>query len=556
MGSIDEFEHLSPGETFNGTNTTETKELDALIVGAGFGGVWQLKQLRDAGYHVKLVEHGSDYGGVWYWNRYPGARVDSPIPNYEFSDPALWKDWTWKQRFPGSAEIRAYFAHVAKVWDLRKDTQFNTFVSSAVWSNVEAKWTVRTKGGEAYRVKFFLLNTGFAAKRHIPDWRGIGSFKGTFLHPSYWPHEEPDLHGKRVAIVGTGSTGVQLAQDLSKVAGQLTVFQRTPNMAMPMRQVDYKAPNQAIPKPKYPDFFAGRHESFAGFDYNFYHKSTFEDTPAQRKQKYEKLWSEGDFKFWLATYHDMLFSKDANREAYNFWRDKSRAKIQNPKVADILAPMKQPHAFGCKRISLEKDYFEIFNQPNVAVVDVSDKGTPIQGITENGIKTNDAEYQFDYIISATGYDAVTGGLSQIDIRGQSGESLSQHWKDGARTHLGLAVSGFPNMFFTYGPQAPTAFCNGPTCAELQGNWILQTMNHMRVKSIKKIVAQMESEDQWKKLVWDIADSSLLTSVDSWYMGTNIPGKPREPLIYLGGVPSYYKTIYEAAEKGYIGFDMS
>ncbi|CAE7015945.1 hypothetical protein P3342_004198 [Pyrenophora teres f. teres] len=556
MGSIDGLEHLSLSGTSNTTNSAEVKELDALIVGAGFGGVWQLKVLRDSGYRVKLVEHGSDYGGVWYWNRYPGARVDSPIPNYEFSDPALWKNWTWEQRFPGSAEIRAYFAHVARVWDLRKDTQFNTFVSSAVWNDADAKWTVKTKQGETYRVKFLLLNTGFAAKRHIPDWKGIDSFKGTFLHPSYWPHEEPGLHGKRVAIVGTGSTGVQLAQDLSKVAGQLTVFQRTPNMAMPMRQVNFTAPNQAIPKPKYPDFFAGRHDSFAGFDYNFYHKSTFEDTPTERKQKYEELWSEGDFKFWLATYHDMLFSKDANREAYNFWRDKSRAKIHNRKVADILAPMKQPHAFGCKRISLEKDYFEIFNQPNVAVVDVSSKGTPIQGITENGIKTNDAEYQFDYIISATGYDAVTGGLSQIDIRGQSGESLSEHWKDGARTHLGLAVSGFPNMFFTYGPQAPTAFCNGPTCAELQGNWILQTMNHMREKSIKKIVAQKESEDQWNKLVCDIANSSLLPSVDSWYMGTNIPGKPRQPLIYLGGVPSYYKTIYETAEKGYTGFDMS
>ena len=317
-----------------------------------------------------------------------------------------------------------------------------------------------------------------------------------------------------MAVVGTGSTGVQIAQDLSKIASQLTVFQRTPNLALPMGQVEYTASDREFPKPKYPEVFASRHHSFGGFDYNFYHKSTFEVTPEERKKKYEELWNEGDFKFWLATYHDMLFSKDANREAYNFWRDKSRAKINDPKAADILAPMEQPHAFGCKRISLENKYFEIFNQPNVAIVDVSDKGTPIQEITEKGIKTKEAEYEFDYIISATGFDAVTGGLKQIDIRGPSGESLSEHWKDGAKTYLGLAVSGFPNMFFTYGPQAPTAFCNGPTCAELQGNWIVQTMNYMREKSISKINVQKESEDRWKELIWTIANSSLLPSVDS------------------------------------------
>jgi cation diffusion facilitator CzcD-associated flavoprotein CzcO len=317
-----------------------------------------------------------------------------------------------------------------------------------------------------------------------------------------------------VAIIGTGSTGIQLAQELSKVSGHLTVFQRTPNTSLPMGQVDYALPKQACPKPKYPDLFAGRLDSFAGLDYDFLQRSTFDDTQEQRLKLYEELWKEGDFKFWLATYQDMLSDKKANHEVYKFWRDKTRARINDAKVADVLAPMEQPYAFGCKRISLENEYFEIYNRTNVSLVDVSDKGTPIQEITKKGIKTALGEYEFDYIISATGYDAITGGLKQIDIRGLSGKSLSEHWNSGATTYLGMAATGFPNLFFTYGPQAPTSFCNGPACAELQGNWVLQTLNYIKEKSLHKIVAKKESEDQWKALIWKIANASLLPSVDS------------------------------------------
>ncbi|EUC29071.1 hypothetical protein COCCADRAFT_40514 [Bipolaris zeicola 26-R-13] len=422
------------------------KEYDSLIAGAGFGGVYQLKILRDAGYSVKLVEQGSDYGGI------------CAVPSYEISDPALWKEWTWKQRFPGSEELRDYFQNVAKVWDLRKDTEFNNFVSSAAWGDDDAKWALKTNTGMTYKVKFLLLNTGFAAKRYIPNWKGIKSFKGTFLHPSNWPHEEPDFRAKKVAVIGTGSTGIQLAQELSKVAGHLT--------------------------------------GFSGFSFNFLPRSTFDDTPEQRLKTYEELWKQEDFKFWLAKYNDMLFTQEANREAYNFWRDKTRARIKEPKVADILAPMEQPYAFGCKRISLENDYIKMYEKPNVSLVDIRDKGTPIQEITETRIKTIDNEYEFDYIISTTGYEVTTGGLKQIDIRSSLGESLSEHWKDDTKTYLGMAVAGFPNMFFTYGPQAPTTLCNEPT---------------------------------WKT---------------------------RESLIYLGRVPNYYHIIYETEASVYVDFDMS
>jgi cation diffusion facilitator CzcD-associated flavoprotein CzcO len=392
---------------------------------------------------------------------------------------------------------------------------------------------------------------GYVSAGHLPILEL--NLAGTLLHPSFWPHDGPDLRGKRIAIIGTGSTGVQLATELAKVAGHLTVFQRTPNMALPMKQVHYDPPAQAFPRDQYPDLFTHRKDSFSGFSFNFIPRSTFADTAAQRREVYEDLWARGDFQFWLATYVDMLFDPRANEEAYNFWCEKTRARIQDEQARDVLAPRKQPHAFGCKRISLEKGYFEIFNQEHVRLVDVSEKGSPIQCVTEKGIKTKAGEHELDVIVCATGYDAVTGGLTQIDIRGRDGVSLKDAWKEGAKTYLGMASHGFPNMFFTYGPQAPTALCNGPTCAELQGDWILTVMNHTRQRGYSTVEVQEQAQQDWKELIWKLASASLLPTVDSWYMGTNVPGKSREPLIYLGGVPTYYRTLEKVAEKGYEGF---
>ncbi|KIW30392.1 uncharacterized protein PV07_06137 [Cladophialophora immunda] len=527
-------------------------ELDALIVGAGFGGVYQLKRLREEGYKVKIVDSASNWGGVWYWNRYPGARVDSTIPHYEFSDPLLWRDWRWKQRFPGSAELRDYFAFVAKRWDLDRDAIFNTMVTAATWNDETAKWHVTTQTGQSFVAKYLLLNTGFSAKRHIPDWPGIEKFRGTFVHPSYWPKEEPDLAGKNIAVIGTGSTGVQLAQELSKVAKDFVLFQRTPNLALPMKQVEYSGDEQTVPHKEYPDLFAERLTSFSGFTFNFLPRATFDDTPEQRRQTYEELWAKGDFHFWLATYYDMLFTQEANKEAYEFWKAKVRARIHDPALQESLAPEIQPHAFGCKRISLENGYYEIFNRPNVTLVDM--KRTPIAEFTERGIRTGDGrDFELDYIVCATGFDALTGGLKQIDIAGVGGQKLAHKWDKGTKTYLGLCVAGFPNMFFTYGPQAPTAFCNGPTCAELQGEWIVHMVKDMDAAGLRKIVANPDVEDQWAQDVWKLANATLLPTTKSWYMGDNIPGKPREPLIYLGGVGTYYKTINECAQEGYKGF---
>lgn len=345
-------------------------------------------------------------------------------------------------------------------WDLEKDTQFNTFVESASWDDSECLWTIHTREGMCFKARYFLLNTGFAAKRYIPDWEGIETFKGTFLHPSYWPHGGLELKGKRVAIIGTGATGVQLATELSSIVGELVIFQRTPNTALPMKQVNYKDGEQALGREAYPDLFKGRPLSFSGFSFSPIRHNTFDDSPERRQAFYEALWKEGDFKFWLASYQDLLSAKAANDEAYAFWREKTRARIQDPRVRDLLAPMAAPYSFGCKRISLEQGFFEIFNEPHVHLVDVN--STPVEAVTGKGIRTSEKEWEFDYIICATGFDSITGGLKQIDIKRTSGEPLAEYWKHETRTYLGMAVSGFPNMFFSYGPQGPTALCNGPT----------------------------------------------------------------------------------------------
>lgn len=492
--------------------TSENDYLDALIVGAGFGGVYQLKKLREDGYKVRLVDSASDFGGVWYWNRYPGARVDSTVPHYEFSDPGLWKDWSWKQRFPGSQELRDYFSFVDDKWDLRRDTEFNMFISQAVFDEQNNLWHVTGSSGKKFVARYLLLNTGFSAKRHIPGWKGIDKFKGTFIHPSYWPKQEPDLRGKKVAVIGTGSTGVQLAQELSQTASEFVLFQRTPNLALPMKQVDFRGKEQAMPREEYPDLFENRRNSFGGFSFNFIPRSTFEDSPEKRNETYEELWKHGDFHFWLATYQDMLFTKDANKEAYDFWKAKVRRRVQDPRLREILAPETQPHGFGCKRISLENGYYEIFNQPNVSLVDV--KSTPVVEVTERGIKTTEKEWEFDYVVCATGFDAVTGGLLQMGIQGKAGQPLTDKWKDGTKTYLGMAVSGFPNMFFIYGPQAPTALCNGPTCAEYQGNFIVGAMNHMKKLGLQRIEARADAEHLWGEDVRKFAYSSLLPETDS------------------------------------------
>lgn len=489
-------------------------EIDCLIIGAGFGGVYLLHHLRKMGYNCKIYEAGKDLGGIWYWNCYPGARVDSQVPVYEYSMPEVWKDWTWSEAYPDYEELRAYFKHVDKVLDIKKDVAFDACVVGANFDQSAGKWTVRTEDGRTARSRFLILAAGFAAKRHFPGWKGMDTFKGVMHHSSFWPSEGVDVKGKRVAVVGTGSSGVQITQETAKEAASVTVFQRTPNLALPMAQRALTKEQQE--KKGYPELFSERMKNFAGFPYDFLKRNTLDDTPEQREAFYEKLWQAGGFGFWLATYQDMLFSDAANREAYNFWAKKTRARIQDARKRDLLAPLEPIHPFGTKRPSLEQDYYEQFNKPNVDIVDL--RSSPIQEFVPEGLITEDGTlHEFDVIAIATGFDALTGGMMNMGLRSTSGETLSDTWKSGAWSYLGMTCHNYPNMFFLYGPHGPTAFANGPSCVEAQGDWIISAITKIDREGIKSIDPTREAEEEWKRKLKELSDKTLFHKAKSWYV---------------------------------------
>ncbi|MCJ1434294.1 hypothetical protein MMC27_003661 [Xylographa pallens] len=527
-------------------------ETEVLIVGAGFGGIYLLHKLRDElGLKCKVYEAGKDLGGVWHWNCYPGARVDTSVPLYELSFERVWKDWTWKEKYPAYRELRQYFDHVDKQLDIKRDVAFDTRVVAADFDKETCKWVVKTEDGRTARCTYFLLATGFAAKRHFPDWKGLGTFKGVMHHSSFWPEEGVEIKAKRVAVIGTGATGVQLTQECAKDAAELTVFQRTPNLALPMRQRKLTKEEQDAAKDDYAQIYKHRLSTFGGFLSDRSGKMTFDDTPQQRQAFFEKPWENGGFEFWLANYDDMLLDAKANREAYDFWAKKTRSRLHDPVKKDILAPLEPPHAFGTKRPSLEQDYYEQFNKPNVHVVDV--KETPIVEVTPTGIVTADGKlHEVDIIALATGFDSLTGGMKNMGLKDADGVDLSEKWKTGTWSYLGMTCNGYPNMFFLYGPQGPTAFSNGPSCVEIQADWIIDTIAALRKESIKTIEATKEAEEEWRQIVTALSDATLFPGTSSWYMGANVPGKPREQLNYLGGLPRYGQECRERLD-GWKGF---
>ncbi|KAL2040638.1 hypothetical protein N7G274_006617 [Stereocaulon virgatum] len=546
--------HLSSPTNGTATNGAPKEiETDVLVVGAGFGGVYLLHRLRDElGFKVKVFEAGKDLGGIWHWNCYPGARVDSPIPVYEYSFPEVWKTWTWSCKYPGWAELRKYFDHVDEVLDIKKDVVFDSAVVAADFDKKSKMWTVKTEDGKVAKCRYYIVATGFAAKRHFPDWKGLETFQGVMHHSSFWPENGVDVRGKRVAVVGTGSTGIQIAQECAKEAKELTVFQRTPNLCLPMQQARLTEKEQQERKEDYAQFFRDRLTTFAGFPFDFIQRDTKDDTPEEREKIFEQLWQEGGFKFWLATYKDMLFDKDANRQHYDFWAKKVRARINDPVKRDILAPLEPYHPFGTKRPSLEQDFYEMFNKPNINVVDI--RKNPIREVVPEGLVTADGTlHKFDIIALATGFDSVTGGMKNMGLNDINGIPLSEKWKLGTWSHLGMTCNGYPNMFFLYGAQGPTAFSNGPTCVEVQGDWIIDAIKKMRDEKIDSIEATREAEEEWHTKVQELSKKTLFHTVDSWYMGANIPGKPREQLNYAGGFPEYSRELKETLDGNFRGF---
>jgi cation diffusion facilitator CzcD-associated flavoprotein CzcO len=527
--------------------------LDALIVGAGFCGVYLLHRMRQRGFKVRICEAGAGLGGVWHWNCYPGARVDSHVPNYEFSMEELWRDWYWTERFPTWEELRRYFDHVDQKLELSKDIRFNSRVTAARFEADADQWQIDCEDGHQIRARYFILCSGFAAKSYVPDLPGLGAFDGPCLHTAHWPQSGLDIADRRIGVIGTGASGVQVIQEAGKISSHVTVFQRTPNMALPMQQQVLDEPSQREMKAHYPEWFRLRAESSGGlYDIVPGDYSALEVSPEERQAVFETAWLKGGFQFWGGTFNDIMTNKESNQLAYEFWRDKTRARIKDPVLAEKLAPVVAPHPFGTKRPSLEQWYFEVFNQDNVDLVDVREE--PIEEITSSGVRTATRHYEFDILVLATGFDASTGGLTQIDIRGRSGRTLKDTWSQGVKTQLGIGIPDYPNLFMLYGPQSPTAFWNGPSCAEGQGDWVVDCLSHLRDEGHTRIEATAVAAEAWTEHMALLAESTLLPLAESWYMGANIPGKPRQLLHYLG-VPIYREFCRESAENRYSGFEL-
>jgi cation diffusion facilitator CzcD-associated flavoprotein CzcO len=533
------------------TDNAETEVLDVVLVGAGFAGLYLLDRLRGMGMSVQLFEAGDAPGGVWYWNCYPGARVDSPGAMYQFSREDLWRDWSFSELYPSWQEIRAYFHYVDEKLGLSRDIRFNRRVTEAEFDQARYLWTVHSNDGSVSKARYFVLCTGLGSKPYIPELPGLSNFAGERHHTALWPQQGLDLAGKRVGVIGTGASGVQVAQEAAAVAACLTVFQRTPNLALPMRQRKLDADTIRRMKEGYPSAYQKRRTSFGRFDYEFLPMSASEVSEDDRRATFERVWEIGGFAPWVGSFNDLLVNEESNRAAYDFWRDKTRARIKDPAIAEMLAPTEPLHPYGTKRPSLEQNFFEIFNQSNVRLVDL--RNTPIEKVTPDGIVTTAGEHDLDVLVLATGFDAVTGGLTSIDILGTQGETLRERWAKGVRTHLGMASAGFPNLLFVYGPQSPNAFVNGPTCAELQGDWIVQLLDHVRQRNFVRFEATVTAEEAWRAHVHAIADGTLFPRADSWYFGANIPGKPREMLAFVGGFATYMAECNESAEREYEGF---
>lgn len=521
-------------------------DLDVLIIGGGFSGCLLLHKIRDElKLNVKIIEAGPSVGGTWYWNRYPGARVDCQVPGYELFSPAVWKDWRWKEKYPAQAELKAYFEHIDKALSISRDCLFNSMVTSAQFSVYEKKWVIQVKDGRVIRAKYFIPAVGFAAKEYIPDWKGLDSFRGTICHSANWPKKGVDVKGKRVAIIGTGSTGVQIAQDWAKEAAETYVFQRTPNICLPMRQKQLD-PVQQENKEERLAFLELLFTTNGGLSYHPVPRNTFDDSPEEREATYEKVYKEGGFSYMSAGYKDFMLDVEANREAYRFWAKKTRARLNDPRLHDLLAPLEPPHPIGAKRPSLEQDYYEQFNKPNVHLVNVKER--PIAELRPNGIATEKEFFEVDIIAIATGFDSVTGGIEKVGLKDADGVDLIKRWRaDGVHTYLGMMVSRCPNMFLPYSAHSPSVFSNGPTTIEGQCDWICGVIRKMEADGINAIDVKKEAEQGWSDEVAAIAQMTVIPYAKSWYMGANIPGKRVESLFYLGGIPRYRQKCQEALD---------
>ena len=526
---------------------------DALIIGAGISGMYQLHRLRALGMQVRVFEAGTGVGGTWYWNRYPGARFDSESYSYGYSfSPELLQAWDWSEHFSPQPETLRYLNHVADRFDLRRDIRFGAFVTSAHWDDATGHWTITLEGGEQARGRFLITAIGAFTKPTLPAIPGIEDFAGECHHTARWPHEPVDFSGKRVAVIGTGATGVQVIQEVAKTAAQLTVYQRTANWCVPLHNRRIEADEQARIKASYPEIFARCRQTHGAFLHGADPRYAMQLSVEEREAFWEALYAKPGFGLWLGNFRDVLVDPAANALLSEWVARKIRARVNDPATAEKLIP--HNHGFGTRRIPMETNYYEVYNQPNVTLVDV--RATPIQRIVSEGVQASDGTRTFDMIVFATGFDAVLGGFEQIDVRGRDGLTLRQKWRDGPRTMLGLQTTGFPNMLTLVGPHNSATFCNIPRCIEQNVEWVTDLLQYMRAHGHVRIEPTPEAEAEWTQHVQDTAAPMLFNQVDSWFMGinSNVEGRDhRTFLLYAGGAPRYRERCDEIARAGYRGF---
>ncbi|CAN5541554.1 NAD(P)/FAD-dependent oxidoreductase [soil metagenome] len=529
-------------------------DFDAVIVGAGVAGLYMLYRLRQLGLTAQVIEAGGDVGGTWYWNRYPGARCDieSLDYSYSFSDE-LQQEWTWSERYAGQPEILRYINHVADRFGLRRDIQFDTRVTAATFDDDSGRWTVETDRSDRYTAKYCIMATGCLSVPQVPDIPGRESFGGPQYFTGWWPHDGVDFTGKRVGVIGTGSSAIQSIPLIAEQAQHLYVFQRTPNYSVPAHNGPVDPVHIRSVKENYAEFRQKARESRAGFltaPSPYQEISALEVTEEERRQQYEWRWSIGGFGF-TGSFSDLLRSKEANETAAEFVRERIREIVDDPEVAEKLVP--RDYAIGTKRLCLDTHYYETYNRDNVTLVDI--RSAPIEEITPDGLRTTESGYEFDTLVFATGFDAMTGALLRIDIRGRDGISLRDVWAEGPKTYLGLSIAGFPNLFTITGPGSPSVLSNMIVSIEQHVEWVSDCVEFMEERRIQTIEATASAQEEWVEHVNEVGDMTLYPQTNSWYMGTNIAGKIRVFMPYVGGVGAYREKCDEVAANGYRGFDL-
>ncbi|KAK3045700.1 hypothetical protein LTR09_012752 [Extremus antarcticus] len=530
--------HLTNGASTPNKSANSNFQCDVIVIGAGFCGITAIHRFRKLGMKVKCFEAGNGLGGVWHFNTYPGARVDSEVPFYQLNIPEVWQSWIFGERFPSGPELQRYFEHVDRTLDLSRDVFFNARVNDCSWDETELLWTVKTHQGHEAQAKYLVVCTGLLHYTFTPSFPGFDRYKGEICHAGAW-NQKFTTKGKKVAIIGAGSTGVQITQEIGKEADQTTVFLTTEE--------------QLQVRPYYPVLFKAGRQSHAGFPSERPPQGMFETSAEERTELLERLWDVGGPAFALNGYGDVMFDPKANKAAYDFWAGKVRQRLKDPQKQKIMAPQNAPYYFGTKRIPLENDYYEVLDQPNVSIHDLN--SAPFETFVKDGVVTADGKvHTFDAVVLATGFDSHTGSLTHMGLRNKDGTDLKDTWEDGVHTYLGLTVSGYPNMFMGFAPQAPTALSNGPTCIEAQIEIIVDMVRKMELEGVRWIEAQPSAEKEWKASIDGMVEGTLFPFTNSWWNAGNVPGKKAANMLYVAGI-EHYEAVCRDKLDGWKGFDV-